>query len=376
MSISVECPYCRTLNSTANRECSACAKKIPPLNKKYWIRYRIDGKSKKECLGVVPFKEAVEIERQRLVELPKRSKAGELRWSDVTGKFVAKLIAEQKNHNYVNDSKRYLRRLTDFMDNPTIDKITPLRIREFQVDLRSSGLSESSCDRHLQACKAAWNYCVEDLKNPFARVKLYNPDNVTERFLTEDQRTRLLVEAMKINQKLYEMLIVTLSTGFRKDSVLKLRRSEVDFESGVISIRQKGNLSHTAYLNDLCMSVLMAIPDNGTDYFWVSSKTNLPYRNDWRNAWEKARRRAGISDDFRWHDLRHDVGTAVYAATHDLQAVQRYLGHRQMKTTQRYAHTNPQYLKEISDRLGIGLSACPTRVPTIIKRKKTDKIER
>jgi len=45
-------------------------------------------------------------------------------------------------------------------------------------------------------------------------------------------------------------------------------------------------------------------------------------------------KRPGLSD----HALRHTAATLAYAYTHDLRAVQEMLGHRDPKTTARYAH--------------------------------------
>lgn len=375
MSISIECPVCRSLNSISNTACSKCEKRIPPLNRKYWIRYKVHGQSKKECLGIVSFKEAKEREVQLLAAIPHKTTGSSPFWGDITDKYVAKLIAEERSKNYIADTKRYLDKFREHIGNKSLESITATDVREFKTSLRASKLSEATCDRNLQAGKAAWNYAVEDIRNPFTKVKLFNPENVTERFLTEDQRMTLLREAQLISRKFYEIMVVTMNTGFRKNEVLRLKRSQVNFETGIISIRQKRNLQHTTFLNDACREILSNIPDNGTEYFWVSHKTNQPYRNDWRSAWDKARKRAGLPDEFRWHDLRHDVGTAIYAATHDLQAVQRFLGHRQIKTTQRYAHTQAEYLREISQKISVGNHECPIGVPVVRKRKKVDKMQ-
>lgn len=372
MSISVECPSCRTLNSASNSVCSKCSKRINPLNRKYWIRYRTDGQSKKVCLGIVSYREAKAREMEILSQRPVESESEGPTWALVTEKFIAKLIAEQRSKNYINDTRLYLNRFHDFIGSKGLNQINAVDIKEFKTRLRSSQLSEATCDRHLQAGKAAWNYAVEDIKNPFTRVKLFNPENITERFLSAQQRSELLLEAKKISQTFFEIMVVTMNTGFRKAEVLNLMRSQVNFDSRIITIKQKRSLLHTTYMNDLCWSTLKGVVYNGSDYFWISRKTARPYRNDWRSAWDKARKRAGLPDDFRWHDLRHDVGTAVYAATHDLQAVQRFLGHRQIKTTQRYAHTQADYLREISETLYETQDACPTRVLTIKKRSKNN----
>ena len=369
MSISVECPACRALNAISNTVCSSCQIRIPPLNRKVWLRYKINGRSRKECLGIIPLKEAKEIEIQRLAEIPRILKSNDMTWSDVAVNYITKIEAEKRSRNYINDTKLYLERFKDYVRDKPVSLITATDVKAFKTFLRSTNLSEATCDRHLQAGKAAWNYSVEEFKNPFSKVKLFNPDNITERSLSDEQRFRLLDAASKIGRTFYEIMVVTMNTGFRKAEVLNLKRSQVDFNTGVVRIRQKRNLSHTTFLNDSCRSMLRAIPHNGTDYFWVSAKTKKPYRNDWRSAWEKAKSLAGLPADFRWHDLRHDVGTLIYAATHDLQAVQRFLGHRQIKTTQRYAHTNPEYLREISEKLNVALDRCPEGVLKLRKKK-------
>jgi integrase len=214
-------------------------------------------------------------------------------------------------------------------------------------------------DRHLAAGKSAWNYSVDNIQNPFSKVKMYNPENELVRFLTNDERARLLDAASKTHEKLYQMLIVTMSTGLRKRNVVELKRSEVDFETGIIALRPKGDLSHTIVMNQSCRATLESIPSNGSDYFWLTFH-GTPYRIDWRKPWEKAKRIAGIVKDFRWHDLRHDAGTRIYTATGDIYATQIFLGHRQATTTKRYAHFLKDKLQATADVLNI---VCPQSAP-------------
>ncbi len=43
--------------------------------------------------------------------------------------------------------------------------------------------------------------------------------------------------------------------------------------------------------------------------------------------------------------MRHDRATRLYQATGDLAAVQDLLGHSDPKTTRKYAHTSPEYIR-------------------------------
>lgn len=54
-----------------------------------------------------------------------------------------------------------------------------------------------------------------------------------------------------------------------------------------------------------------------------------------RQQWVRQCRLAGIAD-LRPHDLRRTTATNLYIATHDLRAVQQYLGHDNMASTVSY----------------------------------------
>jgi site-specific recombinase XerD len=96
---------------------------------------------------------------------------------------------------------------------------------------------------------------------------MYSPENGRVAFLSDEERSHLLEAAQATHRKLYEMLVVTMTTGMRKTNVIHLKRSEVDFETGIITVQQKGGLSQRTVMNDSCRSILQGIPQNKTDYF-------------------------------------------------------------------------------------------------------------
>ncbi len=63
-----------------------------------------------------------------------------------------------------------------------------------------------------------------------------------------------------------------------------------------------------------------------------------------RTAFIKAMKQALI-DGFRFHDLRHTFATRLVQSGVDLYKLQKLLGHRDLKTTQRYAHHYPESLR-------------------------------
>lgn len=50
---------------------------------------------------------------------------------------------------------------------------------------------------------------------------------------------------------------------------------------------------------------------------------------------------AGLDVGFRFHDLRHTFGTSMARAGEPVTTIQAWLGHGDLKTTQRYMHYAP-----------------------------------
>lgn len=79
----------------------------------------------------------------------------------------------------------------------------------------------------------------------------------------------------------------------------------------------------------------------------------------------------GIKRDVRWHDLRHTCGTMLVSGDwgHDpwtLRQVQEHLGHRTIKSTERYAHISPEAGARVASAMPQAVTAAckpPTRPP-------------
>jgi site-specific recombinase XerD len=62
---------------------------------------------------------------------------------------------------------------------------------------------------------------------------------------------------------------------------------------------------------------------------------------------------AGIKN-FRFHDLRHDFCSKLVQKGADLYSVAGLAGHKDIKTTQRYAHLSPEKLRSTIQKLNSG----------------------
>lgn len=324
----------------------------------YWIDITLKDRSRKRHrLGGVTLAEAERRNAELKIESDKGildSPIKEGLWRDIRIKFIRYLESEGRTNQYIKDSALYLRKMALFWgDNKPISTINRSIVQDFRTSLRDSGTTEASCNRHLAAGKAAFRVYDPDLPNPF-KIRFYNENERiinTTHFLQDDERLRLLNAAKTISDDLWEILIVAMYSGWRKSEILNLRRDMVDMDRGYASVSQKRSRLIHRPISRKVIDVLCNIKDNGTPYFWINKATDRPYNRDWKFQWQKAKRIAGISSSFRFHDLRHDFAIRAYDITGSQRTVQDLLGHHQLSTTQRYVKVLPEKLRDTLDSL-------------------------
>ncbi|MBO6304170.1 MAG: tyrosine-type recombinase/integrase [Selenomonadaceae bacterium] len=141
--------------------------------------------------------------------------------------------------------------------------------------------------------------------------------------------------------------------GLRCVEVHRANREDINFELGIMQIHGKGHgrqIYPCAETLNVINDYINACPNmsqigregNFTPLFLSNAKFTRYKRisrDGLRYILNKALRACGIKiEGESCHILRHSCGTNLYAAKKDLRLVQDVLGHRDPKTTARYAH--------------------------------------
>lgn len=190
--------------------------------------------------------------------------------------------------------------------------------------------------------------------NPVRGVKRF-PDRKGDRFLSEAELARLgeqlaLAEAAGDNPLAVAALRLLVFTGCRKSEVLTLKWRHVDFERCCLRLEDSKTGEKTIPLGAPALKLLEGLPRYQPDgYVFIGRKpgrhlVGLP------KFWERIRARAGL-DDVRLHDLRHSFASVGAGAGMGLLIVGKLLGHRDPKTTSRYAHLADDPAKVAADRI-------------------------
>lgn len=274
-------------------------------------------------------------------------------------------------------SKAHLDYWRETFSNERLDGITSARIAKERdkllnedTDRKNPATGElkkrtgATVNRYLASLSTCLSYGVNELewleRNPMERVKRPAESKGRVRFLSDDERARLLA-ACRPHADLYLAVVLSLTTGARQGEIMGLRWGQIDFKRQVISLEKTKNGDRRSLpLVGESFSLLQerakvrALHDDRcfppTDKAKKSAHLNL------REAWAKTLKEAGI-EDFHWHDLRHTAASYLAMSGVSLVEIAKILGHRTLAMVARYSHLSDGHIvatgNKLAERLGV-----------------------
>jgi integrase len=183
-----------------------------------------------------------------------------------------------------------------------------------------------------------------NVDNPASRVKQYK-ENKRETYLSPSQVERLwgVLDDFK-HQHMADLIRLLLLTGCRKGELLNLEWDHVDLERGVLNLPDSKTGSKQVVLSPDAMAIFKRLGrDNREGHVWQRVNGSLA-GNALTWHWERIRAQAGL-DHVRPHDLRHSFASLAISAGVPLATIGGLLGHKDLKSTQRYAHIDDPALR-------------------------------
>tara|TARA_Y100000022_G_scaffold197460_1_gene206032 strand:+ start:2419 stop:3282 length:864 start_codon:yes stop_codon:yes gene_type:complete len=172
-----------------------------------------------------------------------------------------------------------------------------------------------------------------------------------EKFLSKEHFIKLKYSCSKsTNPYLLDIVLILTLTGARKREILDSQWSDLNLEDGILTIpKSKSGTMRSIYLNKQAVNIFAALErkrQSHNCYIFPNPNTGKPYKCIYY-SWNLARRRAMLND-LRIHDLRHSFASALVNKGVPIYDIQHLLGHKSIKTTQRYAHLESDRLKKSS----------------------------
>ena len=282
-----------------------------------------------------------------------------------TDSYLSDFLDYLKNEKlYTNDTlKNYqidLKQFSEFLHSKNQDLYTAdrLHIESFFMKLNSLGLSPSSLARKASTLRSYFLFLLKtsvisispmiDIKTPKLSKKLPNILSIS------DVDTLCNIDASSSVSKRDRAIIeVMYSSALRLSELSSLNIDSVDTESKCVKVIGKGKKERILPLGAKASEALSDWTSARSDLRPVDNAlfinkfgTRLSNRSIQNriNFWVK---KQGLNCKISPHTLRHSCATHLLEASGDLRAVQEFLGHEDISTTQIYTNMDFEHLNRV-----------------------------
>lgn len=266
------------------------------------------------------------------------------------------LVHSGKGARHIEEQQRQLDWLSSDLGDYTLfdlapSMITASRSRLLNKMVRGSVLKPSTANRYLATLSHALSIGVREYgwldDNPMRKISKLKEPRGRVRYLSDDERKALLQAAQKQqNQALYLLIVLAISTGARKNELLSLKWSAVDFKRGQMTFHEtKNGDRRTVPLTGHAFELLQAWQAESKSMHVFRARTaDKPMLVD--KPFQVLVRSVGL-DDFRFHDLRHSCASYLAMNGASLAEIAEVLGHKTLAMVKRYAHLSEAHTSKV-----------------------------
>lgn len=251
-----------------------------------------------------------------------------------------------------------------FFDPETpLREVDTLSVLRWVRHLSSNGIGGRSIARKLSALRGLFQ-CAVDHKllksNPAQGVRAPKTNKRLPNALSPEAIKKLLNHPIKWDdpeeirdQALFELLY---SSGLRLSEALNVCEHDAQQLESELRVLGKGRRERVVPVG---LPAIRAIQhwltlrhryDKGlSGALFLSKKGNTLDARTAQRRLEKRAKAAGLEQHVHPHVLRHSAATHLLESSGDLRAIQEFLGHQNLSTTQIYTHLNFQHLVEVYD---------------------------
>lgn len=251
---------------------------------------------------------------------------------------------------FADITPRWVQGFKTFLD--TVEKDT-YKVAKIPRTGEFNGLSQNSKVSYFNKLRACLNQAFKDGiigTNPADAVKGFKSAESERQYLTMEE-VKKLAETECRNPFLKRAFMFACFTGLRKSDLLKLTWGEVrkfgDYTRLVFKQKKTGGQEYL----DIPKAAEKYLGTQGDadnkdlvfPHFKYDSYTSVELRR-----WAMA---AGITKDFTFHASRHTFAVILLSSGTDIYTVSKLLGHREISTTQIYAHLIDSRKQEAVDKI-------------------------
>lgn len=345
-------------------------------DRKYIVKSRINGKQRQFTIGLHGSPWTPANARNEAKQILGKIASGEdlhsiregekkqLTVKDLTERFIDDYAIANKKASSVKTDRGNLRNhiipyfghmlckdvsinhINQFMTKLGTGKVKPVPPRKFKgggVVVGGKGVANRCRALLSKMFNLAEQWQIIPLNSNPVRHSINYKENSLERYLSDEETTRLWQTLEdKLADGTYSIFFINairmlMLTGARVGEIRHLKWENIDQSRKVAFLEDSKTGKKPLQLSDVALQLINSTPKlDSNPYVFPGSKAGLHIVN-FNKGWGVIRELAKI-EDVRLHDLRHTYASVAINAGAPLAVVGALLGHKHMKTTQRYAH--------------------------------------
>ena len=238
--------------------------------------------------------------------------------------------------------------------------ITPARVAVLRTALAADGRSPATVNRVLSVLSTVLRHCHQDGLLDGAPIPIRREKESEGRltWFTKEQVHELCLLAIdRCDEGLASLINFAAYTGLRRGEIWRLRQKDINWEAGHITVG--GDAATVTKNRSVRIVPLCSLSRKALRYIWepcpkpdcsLDVSSMAPWAELFPNVdvamrrFNAIRRAAGLPDDLVFHSLRHSFGTWHAEAGTPIRTLMALMGHKDIKTTLRYAKVTDQSL--------------------------------
>ena len=272
---------------------------------------------------------------------------------------------QRRSENTIEAYSRDLKQAAAFFGKRAdIKSLDTLSVIAWVRALSVKNITGRSICRKLSALRGLFGEAVNQKiiqTNPAANVRAPKAIKYLPNTLSPDAVQRLLDAPFKFDdldavrdQAIFELLY---SSGLRLAEVLGLTLQDVLGNPEELKILGKGSRERIVPVGKKAREALSIWLENRkkwdlgvADSVFLTKKGTCVSPRTVQRRLDMRARKVGLDQHVHPHALRHSAATHMLESSGDLRAIQEFLGHQSLSTTQIYTHLDFQHLAEVYDK--------------------------
>jgi len=285
-------------------------------------------------------------------------------WADYHGTRPGgeTLEDKRKQKKYDREDQLYRLWIAPVISEMKLKLIVPFNLKRIWENMEAKGKAPRSIQYAFAVIRQVYNFAKKnDLfagENPTRKITWPKVDNERTRYLTPHEANILLQALKEKSRDTYDICLLSLHCGLRFGEVAHLKWSDVDYDRGLLLIRDAKNGTRHAFLTEQAAEMLMN-RIQGEPYERVFPAKDGGVMPRISPTYHRVVKELGLNngiDDRRqklvFHSARHSFGSLLAEQGQDLYTIQKLIGHKSVTMTQRYSHLTENKLKNAVESLG------------------------